>query len=62
MCGIAPRTTKLTVRLDPRLYGHVLAQSQGPRAYLEGLVSDDMSRTQPVESTSLNGQQQKVRK
>ena len=43
---------KLNVRFDPRLYGHVQAQPQGPRAYLEALVTEDIGRTQPAESTS----------
>lgn len=35
----------LGVRLDPPVYEHIRAQPEGPRAYLERVVSEDMQRT-----------------
>lgn len=60
----APR---LAVRLSPEVYRLVTERSEGPRAYIERLVTDD---NKAAESTSpedvpgqllLNGQPQKVR-
>ena len=43
---------KLSIRFDPQLHAHVTAQPQGPRAYLEGLVRDDIEQgAAPVAST-----------
>ncbi len=32
----------LAVRLDPPVYEHVKAQGEGPRAYIQRLVTQDM--------------------
>lgn len=34
-----------STRLDPPVYHHIKAQPEGPRAYVERLVNDDISRT-----------------
>ena len=36
-----------STRLDPPVYHHIKAQPEGPRAYVERLVNDDMNRVQP---------------
>ena len=33
-----------STRLDPPIYHHIKAQPEGPRAYVERLVNDDMNR------------------
>ena len=33
-----------STRLDPPIFHHIKAQPEGPRAYVERLVSDDMNR------------------
>lgn len=36
-----------STRLAPPIYHHIKAQPEGPRAYVERLVSEDINRTQP---------------
>ena len=36
-----------STRLEPLVYHHIKAQPEGPRAYIERLVNDDINRIQP---------------
>ena len=44
-----------STRLDPPIYHHIKAQPEGPRAYVERLVNDDMN--QAVTSRPVNAQE-----
>lgn len=35
----------LGVRLDPPIYNHIKSRPEGPRAYVQGLVAEDIRRT-----------------
>lgn len=37
----------LGMRLEPSIYEHVRAQPEGPRAYVERLVTDDIHKQKP---------------